>query len=171
MSGGVSLPDLIVTDWAAAPISEPVAIPDNDADGVSLTITVEDDVTVEGVQFAFDIFSQDLVDVFLEESAGTTAASDIGIEVTSPSGTTSVIATSRTSLGAYIGLGNADFDNGIGFAYLASAPILTNAFLGESAAGDWTVRFVDTNGADLDDFLNNVTDSLVVGAQVRVFGH
>ncbi|RAJ93613.1 proprotein convertase P-domain-containing protein [Aliidiomarina maris] len=171
MSGGVSLPDLIVTDWAAAPISEPVAIPDNDANGVSLTITVEDDVIVEGVQFAFDIFSQDLVDVFLEESTGTTAASDIGIEVTSPSGTTSVIATSRTSLGAYIGLGNADFDNGIGFAYLASAPILTNAFLGESAAGDWTVRFVDTNGADLDDFLNNVTDSLVVGAQVRVFGH
>lgn len=173
MSGNVSLPELVVTDWLEAELEAPLAIPDNDADGVTLTIEFEGDVTIEGMQFAFDIANDALVEAYFDNvqdgiDTRTTAASDIAIEVTSPAGTTSVLATSRTALGGYIGLANANF---LGLAYATEAPILTNAFLGESAAGTWTIRFLDTNGADLGPYLNNAEDSQVLAAQVRVFGH
>lgn len=168
MSGSVSLPELVETDWMFAELEESVAIPDNNAEGVSLELTVSDEVTIEGMQFAFDIFNQDLVETFEDNQSGSTAASDIAIEVTSPEGTTSVIASSRTSMGAFRGLGNGSF---IGYSYVVEAPILTNAFLGESAEGTWTVRFVDTNGADLGPFLNNSQDSEIENVAVRIFGH
>ncbi|RUO26246.1 serine protease [Aliidiomarina minuta] len=167
-SGSVSLPELIETDWLEFDVSDDgVAIPDNNAEGVELSFEVEDEVTIEGVQFGFDIVNPDLLEVLMGERSGSTAASDIAIEVTSPAGTTSVIATSRTGLGAFMGQA-APF---AGYAYATEGPILTNAFLGESAQGTWTVRIVDTNGSDRDIYLNNSVDSSLFAAQMRVFGH
>lgn len=167
-SGSISLPPLVETEWVEADLTGPAAIPDNNADGVSIEIEFAEELTIEGVQFGFDIFSEDLVNTLTGVQDATTAASDIAIEVTSPSGTTSVLATSRSGLGAYIGLAV----NGIGgFAYAIEAPLLTNAFLGEPSQGTWTVRLLDTNGADLGDYLNNTTDAQVSVASMRVFGH
>lgn len=167
-SGSVSLPPLVQTEWIEAELTAPIAIPDNNAEGVSIDIEFSEELTIEGVQFGFDIFSEDLINTLMGSQSGTTAASDIAIEVVSPSGTKSVLATSRTSLGGYIGLA---VDGDIGLAYAEEAPILANAFLGESSAGTWTVRFLDTNGADLGPYLNNQTLAQVFYASMRVFGH
>ena len=69
----------------------------------------------------------------------------------------------------YFGLGalGGDLDH----IYHPSSPLLTNAFLGESSAGTWTVRVVDTNGQDRGTYLNNTENSLVDQVNVRLFGH
>lgn len=169
MSGSVQLPELIETDWLEHVLETPLEIADNDADGVAIEVEVEEELTIEGVQFALSITNADLERAYAGEITGTTAASDIAIEVTSPSGTTSVIATSRTSLGAYLGLGA--LGGTLQHAYHPSSPLLTNAFLGESSVGTWTVRILDTNGADLGPYLNNTSNSMVDQVNVRLFGH
>ena len=167
-SGSVSLPELIESEWIAYDFGDDVLeIPDNDAQGVTLTFDYGDDVTVEGVQFGFDIINIDLFEAYNMLIPGTTAASDIAIEVTSPAGTTSVISTSRNGLGSIQGLGSPF----IGLSYATEGPMLTNAFLGESAQGTWTVRILDTNGEDHGPYLNNSQDSILAAAQMRVFGH
>ncbi|RUO65955.1 Proprotein convertase P-domain-containing protein [Pseudidiomarina planktonica] len=169
MSGSVELPELVETDWLETVLETPVAVPDNNAEGTSIEITVEEDLTIEGVQFALSVTNPAMEDAYNGVISGTTAGSDIAIEVTSPAGTTSVIATSRTSLGAYFGLGA--LGGTLEAIYHPSSPLLTNAFLGESSAGTWTVRVLDTNGQDRGVYLNNAENSLVDQVNVRLFGH
>ncbi|MEX1221529.1 MAG: S8 family serine peptidase [Idiomarina sp.] len=169
MSGSVELPELVETDWLETVLETPVAVPDNNADGASIEITVEEDLTIEGVQFALSVTNPAMEDAYNGAITGTTAGSDIAIEVTSPAGTTSVIATSRTSLGAYFGLGS--LGGTLEHIYHPTSPLLTNAFLGESSAGTWTVRVLDTNGQDRGVYLNNAENSLVDQVNVRLFGH
>ncbi|KPD20387.1 S8 family serine peptidase [Idiomarina abyssalis] len=169
MSDSVELPELVETEWLETVLETPVAVPDNNADGASIEITVEEDVTIEGMQFGLSVRNMAMAETYMGMISGTTAGSDIAIEVTSPAGTKSVIATSRTSLGAYIGLGSLGGD--LDHIYHPSSPLLTNAFLGESSAGTWTVRVVDTNGQDRGTYLNNTENSLVDQVNVRLFGH
>ncbi|MGM0429871.1 MAG: S8 family serine peptidase [Pseudomonadota bacterium] len=169
MSGSVELPELVETEWLETELETPVAVPDNNADGASIEITVEEDVTIEGMQFGLSVRNTAMAEAYMGMISGTTAGSDIAIEVTSPAGTKSVIATSRTSLGAYLGLGSLGGD--LDHIYHPSSPLLTNAFLGESSAGTWTVRVVDTNGQDRGTYLNNTENSLVDQVNVRLFGH
>ena len=168
-SGSVELPELVETEWLETVPETPVAVPDNNAEGASIEITVEQDLTIEGMQFGLSVRNQAMTEANMGAISGTTAGSDIAIEVTSPAGTKSVIATSRSSLGAFFGIGalGGDFDH----IYHPSSPLLTNAFLGESSAGTWTVRVVDTNGQDRGTFLNNTENSLVDQVNVRLFGH
>jgi VCBS repeat-containing protein len=169
MSGSVELPELVETEWLETVLETPVAVPDNNAEGASIEITVEEDVTIEGMQFGLSVRNAAMADAYNGAISGTTAGSDIAIEVTSPAGTKSVIATSRTSLGAYLGLGS--LGGNLDHIYHPSSPLLTNAFLGESSAGTWTVRVVDTNGQDRGTYLNNTENSLVDQVNVRLFGH
>ncbi|PWW36974.1 proprotein convertase P-domain-containing protein [Idiomarina loihiensis] len=169
MSDSVELPELIETEWLETVLTTPVAVPDNNAEGVSIEITVEEDVAIEGVQFGLSVRNQAMADAYDGVISGTTAGSDIAIEVTSPAGTKSVIATSRTSLGAYFGIGS--LGGNLDHIYHPSSPLLTNAFLGESSAGTWTVRVIDTNGQDRGTYLNNTENSLVDQVNVRLFGH
>ncbi|MCK7459153.1 S8 family serine peptidase [Idiomarina aminovorans] len=168
MSGSVELPELVETEWLETLLATPVEVPDNNADGAAIEITVEEDVTIEGMQFGLSVRNMAMAETYLENIPGTTAGSDIAIEVTSPAGTKSVIATSRTSLGV-LGLGSLGGD--LDHIYHPSSPLLTNAFLGESSAGTWIVRVVDTNGQDRGTFLNNTENSLVDQVNVRLFGH
>lgn len=169
MSDAVELPELIETEWLETVLDTPVAVPDNNADGASIEITVEEDVTIEGVQFGLSVRNAAMAEANAGNISGTTAGSDIAIEVTSPAGTKSVIATSRTSLGSVAGIGS--LGGNVDHIYHPSSPLLTNAFLGESSAGTWTVRVVDTNGQDRGTYLNNTENSLVDQVNVRLFGH
>jgi len=169
MADSVELPELVETEWLETVLDTPVAVPDNNADGASIEITVEEDVTIEGMQFGLSVRNTAMADAYMGNISGTTAGSDIAIEVTSPAGTKSVIATSRTSLGAYFGIGSLGGD--LDHIYHPSSPLLTNAFLGESSAGTWTVRVVDTNGQDRGTYVNNTENSLVDQVNVRLFGH
>jgi subtilisin-like proprotein convertase family protein/subtilisin family serine protease len=115
-----------------------LAIPDNSITGVSSVLTVpatpaQPVQTVEEVQ--------------IQVSATHTYTGDLAIELTSPSGTRSVLKT-----------GNDGFDG----VNLNGMVLLSNAFYGESAAGNWTLKIVDAAAID--------TGSLTQWS-IRIFGH
>lgn len=186
-AGGFGLGDMVDTDWVDAAITTPLAIPDNAAAGVSTTITVEDDITIENLTFRFTITNPEIAYAYAaaKDADGywpaSLAGSDLGIEVTSPSGTRSVLLAAGNGL--FIpqqgGGQTASYDK-----IMAGAELKTNAFYGESAQGTWTIRVVDTaadNYAVADGgswflneptkYLNNSVDSTLDAVSVRVMGH
>lgn len=174
-----TLPEQVTTAWVslgtqAAESSLALTIADNDATGAVQTIEVTDDVVVEGVQFAFDVANVELVTD--EADSQTTAGIDLAIEVTSPSGTKSVLLSSKQAIV------EPAFDFSVGYYegyILKNSVFLSNAFYGEEAKGTWTIRLVDTNGADLPvtsprwpaGYINNSQPSVLEGVAIRVFGH
>ncbi|WP_394224937.1 S8 family serine peptidase [Pseudoalteromonas spongiae] len=180
-----NLGEEVVSEWigAGSVVGQEdlmVEIPDNNAEGVSYTVTIEEDVKVEAIQFKFDIFSKEMSFGFgtANGPVQTTAGTDLAIEVTSPSGTRSVLLSSKQAL-VYPAF---DFYSGWQDGYiLKNGTFLANAFYGESAKGEWTIRLVDTSGdsfatADGGSFgfigyVNNTTPTTMSGAAVRVFGH
>jgi len=175
----VSLPEQIITEWTAVGTINEVdslalVIADNNATGAVQTIEVTDDVTIEGVQFAFDVANAELLSTSWPSQ--TTAGIDLAIEVTSPSGTRSVLLSSKQAIVEP----TFDFASGYYEGYiLKNVVFLSNAFYGEAAQGTWTVRLVDTNGTDLDvtnsywqdGYKNNAVPSVLEGVGIRIFGH
>lgn len=173
------LPAQMFSDWVAAGSqagedSLALAVPDNSAAGASYTLEVTEDITVEGVQFALDVANAELRSDSWPSQ--TTAGIDLAIEVTSPSGTTSVLLSSKQAIADP----SFDFATGYNEGYiLKNSVFLSNAFYGESAQGTWTIRVVDTNGSDYavtnsvwpEGYTNNVQNSVLEGVAVRVFGH
>jgi Regulatory P domain of the subtilisin-like proprotein convertases and other proteases len=92
-----------------------LAVPDNSATGVSSVMTVSSTVKVEAVQLRIYIAHNDL--------------SELALELTSPSGTRSVVINMNNSL-----TGMKD--------YLGEV-FLTNAFYQEVATGNWTLKVID----------------------------
>lgn len=164
--GSVSLPELIETEWADVTFEEALVIPDNDAEGVSFTLDVEDEMTIEGMQARFAVRNPQLSSGYAGDWPST-AASDLAIEVTSPSGTTSVMLSSRNAI--YAGAPGTTTSE---YVLDLDAHLLTNAFLGESPVGTWTIRLLDTNGEDRGQFFNNSDiETTVEAAGVRFYGH
>ncbi len=116
-----------------------LAIPDNSATGVSATLSVN----VPAVQFVEAV--QIRVNITHPFSG------DLGIELTSPQGTRSVLKTIRDGF----------FDS----PDLADMVLLSNAFYGENPTGSWTLKVVDgnTHVAPNTGTLNNWA--------IRVYGH
>ena len=112
-----------------------VAIPDNSVTGASHTLAVPGAPVsvVEAVQISV--------------TATHTWTGDLGIELTSPSGTRSVLKNIRDGFGASVNL------NGM--------VLISNAFYGENAAGNWTIRIVDGAVADT---------GTLTGWTIRVYG-
>lgn len=174
-----AMPEQVITDWVslgtqANDDSLNVVIADNNAAGAVQTIEVTDDVVVEGVQFAFDVANPELVTA--EAASQTTAGIDLAIEVTSPAGTKSVLLSSKQAIV------EPAFDFAVGYYQgyiLKNSVFLSNAFYGEDAKGTWTIRLVDTSGADLPvastrwpaGYVNNSQPSVLEGVSIRVFGH
>ncbi|MCY3839779.1 MAG: S8 family peptidase [Gammaproteobacteria bacterium] len=102
---------------------EEASIPDNDGTGVSQVLTVEglaDDANIEAVTVHVSITHPQ--------------TNDLGIHLTSPSGTESILNPIFNDALA----GNADLN----------WDLLSNAFYGESPNGDWTLRVVDAAAED-----------------------
>ena len=117
---------------SSGPIS--LSIPDNDANGRSVSLTMIDNQTIEAVQIKVNVTHP--------------YTGDLAIEVTSPSGTRSVLFTPYNGF-----VGSNDLDDMV---------LLSNAFYGESSSGIWTLKIVDTMALDA----GNVT-----GVAIRSFGH
>ena len=98
-----------------------LAIPENSVTGVSSTITVSGTPSLAEV-------------VQITVSATHTASGDLAIELTSPSGTKSVLKNGRDGFGSSNNLSN--------------MVLLSNAFYGETLAGNWTIKIVDTDNSD-----------------------
>jgi subtilisin family serine protease len=117
-----------------------VAIPDNSTVGASVGLTVPkvgSSGKVETVQIM----------VTTAAASSPTSTGDLGIELTSPSGTKSILKNIRDG---FIG-------NNLNGMVLAS-----NAFYGENSTGNWTVKVVDGIGAWTQTLTN---------VQIRVYGH
>lgn len=91
-----------------------LAIPDKSATGVSSSISVTDSLKIEAVE--------------IELSVTHTHTSDLGVELTSPSGTKSILLNINS------------FIPGVNFNAIH---LNTNAFLDEMANGSWTLKVID----------------------------
>lgn len=92
-----------------------LSIPDNSATGATSTIPVSRAMTIEAVR--------------IKLWATHPYASDLQVELTSPSGTKSILINARNSLG--------------GIANFQGETFLSNAFYGESTTGNWTLKVID----------------------------
>ena len=94
-----------------------VAIPDNNASGVPSILEVPEDLTIENF----------FVQIAIEHPN----TAEIGIEITSPQGTRSILLNIRSAVKT--GLNK---DGGVAFG--------SNAFYGEKSKGIWTLRVLDS---------------------------
>lgn len=121
-----------------------LAIPDNSTTGVSDSLTVPGTVQkVEAVQITINVTHP--------------FTGDIGIELTSPSNTRSVLKYIRDGFATVSKLGVVS-----GSANLNNMVLLSNAFYGENAPGTWTIKVVD-GAANNTGTLNSWS--------IRVYGH
>lgn len=90
-------------------------IPDFSATGVSSTMAVANNIRIEGVQLRVWITHADV--------------SELALELTSPTGTKSIVINARNAL--------------VGLSNYAGETFLTNAFFQESSAGNWTLKVID----------------------------
>ncbi|MDP7038406.1 MAG: Ig-like domain-containing protein [Myxococcota bacterium] len=128
------LGDFVISDWQITSTLD-LSIPDNSVAGAVATLSFADDWKVESVQIRVDI------------SHGRTG--ELGIELVSPSGTRSVLAHAR---------------NGWTQSNLSNMVLLTHAFYGEDAVGDWRLEVFDADGT-------NATAGTLTDWALRIFGH
>ncbi|MBE0360346.1 S8 family serine peptidase [Pseudoalteromonas aliena] len=150
------LPTLQVSDWHTA--NTELTIPDANVNGVQDTLAITDNLTIEAVQ--------------LKLSIDHSRMRDLAVELISPSGTRSVLLSPRTGL-----------INATGTP-VQNALLLSQHFYGESAAGQWQIRLIDTdNGTSqtlvyneqagllsMNDTNNNV-DGTLLSWSLRFYGH
>ena len=116
-----SLGEFVRSPWFNAADIEgaPLPVPDNDGAGVSHSLDVSDLPAAANLEA-----------VLMEIRVDHTDTWDLGIELTSPAGTVSVL--------------NAPYNAILsGFPVLRDWQLMSNAFYGESPNGTWTVRVVD----------------------------
>ncbi|MBU2892905.1 S8 family serine peptidase [Colwellia sp. D2M02] len=174
------LGEQVITDWlgAGSTAGEPALmseIPDNNAEGLTYTVEVSEDLNLEAMQFKFNVSNIEMGFGF-EDGTQTTAGTDLAIEVTSPSGTKSMLLSSKQALTVPA---NADGWQ-VGYI-LKDGVFLSNAFYGESSKGQWSIRLIDTSGAsyattdggilELTGYTNNAVNSVLEGVSLRAFGH
>ncbi len=130
-----TLGTLVVRDWVSSGTIA-VPIPDFGVAGATSTITVPagQGLVVEAVQIRW--------------SATHNEIKDLGVQLTSPQGTTSMLFNVRSA-----------FETG----NPVDMVLLSNAFYGERSAGTWTVKVVDAR--------NNGVSGTLTNWQIRVFGH
>lgn len=95
-------------------------IPDNAASGVTHQVTFNQSRTIEAVQIKLNVTHS--------------WVGDLGVELTSPSGTKSILM---------------NINSGVGVTDIEDEVLLTNAFYGEPSLGTWTLKIVDGLGEDV----------------------
>lgn len=180
----INLGEQIITSWegvgtAVDSNALTLEIPDNNASGLTQEIEVAEELSIEAMQFKFDISNPEM-GLGLSDGTQTSAGNDLAIEVTSPAGTRSVLLSSKQALfyPAY------SFTDGWQMGYvLKDAVMLSNAFYGESTKGTWKIRLLDTsadsftfsdggnNGLGVTGISNNSSASVLEGVSLRAFGH
>lgn len=116
----VSLGTYTETNWAHFNTGLTTSIPDNSSLGATSILNVTSNLKVEAVQIKVSVTHADI--------------SELALELTSPSGTKSVLVPARNSL-----TGIANFVNDV---------FLTNAFYQETSSGNWTLKVIDAKAAN-----------------------
>lgn len=107
------------TSWISAG-SPNLAIPDRSSAGVSHSLSVATNYTIESVQ--------------LKWSTDHTYVGDLGVELVSPGGTRSKLLLVNSNINR---------------SGLADYVMLTNAFYGESSQGSWSIKIIDGAAQDI----------------------
>tara|TARA_Y100000590_G_scaffold470711_1_gene668285 strand:+ start:136766 stop:138496 length:1731 start_codon:yes stop_codon:yes gene_type:complete len=102
-----------------------VSIPDDSAGGATSSLTVNQALTIEAVQIKISIEH--------------TYIGDLGVELTSPSGTKSILM---------------NINSGIVGTAIVDEVLLSNAFYGESSNGQWSLKIIDGYAQDLGKLTN-----------------
>lgn len=129
-------------------------IPDASSDGCTETLYVEDDLTIESVQITISITHSNV--------------GDIGISLTSPEGTSTVLLNVMNGFS-----GTEDLDEMV---------LLSNTFYGESSKGTWTLKIVDakentpgghgsTPGRSKDGTSGGSEDGTLNNWKLTIYGH
>ncbi len=113
------LPQLQETNWSNTRTGLNLSIPDSSSTGISDSMYVSTELTIEAVQ----------VKITLDHSY----TGDLGVELTSPSGMKSILM---------------NINSNILETNLTDALLLSNAFYGESSKGTWTLKVIDGAPAD-----------------------
>ena len=143
-NGYKNLPPLRRTDWEVPVRNTNLTIPESFT-GASKQVHIPNSLTVEAIQIKISITHS--------------RPSDLAIVVTSPSGTRSVIFTPLSMIG-YIPYVDEKFDETV---------LLSNAFYGESAYGDWTIQVVDTDNDYFDYYFNGTPKSKANNSTLGIF--
>lgn len=91
-----------------------LSIPDKSAVGVTSSLSIADNLKIESVEITFSITHP--------------ATSDLGLELTSPQGTKSILM---------------NINSGIIQSNFSDTHFITNAFLEEMSSGSWTLKVID----------------------------
>lgn len=126
--------------WPYASPNLSLPIPNNSATGVSSTINVRHNLTLEAVQIRVTVTHP-----YIE---------NVGIELISPAGTKSILTNINS------GIYGSDFNNAL---------FLSNAFLGESSLGNWTIKVLD--GADINPDGSIGSSGTLVSWKINPIGH
>ena len=137
-AAGCGLGTFANTGWISSGTLN-LAVPDNSITGVSTTLAAPK-VGASGIVEA--------VQIQVTTSATSGWTGDLGIELTSPSGTRSILK---------------NIKDGFNGPNLAGMVLASNAFYGESGTGIWTVKVLDGLAGSGIQTLTNV--------QIRVYGH
>lgn len=155
-------------------------VPDNSVTGVSMAVAMPEQLVVETVQLKLTVRNPDLREFGRLTARGITqssAGNDLAVVLTSPAGTRSVLLSSRQAL--LLPALDEDLDAQDGYI-LKDSVFRSNAFYGESSAGNWQVKVYDLAGEsfavtdtefDFDWIENNAQPSRLDGAALRVVGH
>lgn len=155
-----------------------LSIPDNNIAGATQEIEIFENRTIEALQLRLDITNiSNIWDETDEKFTASTAATDLAIEVISPSGTRSVVLSSKQAA-----IHPSLYDPK---ELMRNSVFLTNAFYGEESKGIWKIKIIDTsdkrfelvhtNEDDSNDektyvFENNTADSQLDGAAIKIYG-
>ncbi|ABM00423.1 S8 family serine peptidase [Shewanella amazonensis] len=157
------LGDYMLTDWIASEADLDKVIPDASLSGVSDSLDVAEDLIVEAVQ--------------IELTADHLRLPDLAVELISPAGTRSVLMTPYNGM-VYQGVMDPTDPSDLVTGYDAT-PMLSNAFYGESAKGEWTIKLIDVNSGEYR-FLKydrgyisipNESNGMLKGWSIRFHGH
>ncbi|SEA60028.1 Proprotein convertase P-domain-containing protein [Alkalimonas amylolytica] len=157
-----------------------LAIPDHSAAGVSMALTMPEQLVVETVQLKLTVRNQELLEfgrITEQGSTQTSAGNDLAVVLTSPAGTRSVLLASRQALL----LPALDEDWAAQDGYILKDSVFrSNAFYGETSTGNWTLQVYDLAADsfavqdtefDFDWIENNAELSRLDGAALRIIGH
>ena len=117
-------------------------IPDGSSTGVTHTVNVSRDMTIESVQ----------IELFITHPQ----VSDVGVELNSPGGTKSVIL---------------PINSGVTISNIKGWILPSNAFYMENSQGNWTLKVIDGNGNKYYANSSKPSTGRVTNWKIRFFGH
>ena len=128
-------------------------VPDASTVGISKTLTITSNSTIESVELMVDISA---LETSTTRKNNKIDASDYLVELTSPSGTKSIMMTPYNAF-----LSGVDMPN---------FKMISHAFYGESMAGTWTLKITDVDG-DEGNHIQHIGEGKLNKFGLNIYGH